>query len=279
MNINNHYKVLGINNKATKDEIKIAYNNMIQVWHPDKNKNNKKLAESQCKKINEAFKVLSNPQKRMEYDITLNMDKADSDTESTAASDSDTESTAASDSDTGNKSNIEEFTSFHLENMKQQLRNIQLQMLQHAKANGHSCEELNQIFSNLDSPTKSSDSDSDSDSDDNNSEFQRELAKRINAAKYDSDSDDNKYVLVYKNRNRNSVNKPKINQAKKPKKAKAKAIASLVEDIGKNTKVKSTKEKGKIEKTKKESAIKVDNGSEKKVEPVKAKRGRPKKNK
>lgn len=66
----NHYDSLGIKNDATDDEIKKAYRKMAMKWHPDRNKD-KKEAEEKFKEINEANNILSDPQKRAEYDMSL----------------------------------------------------------------------------------------------------------------------------------------------------------------------------------------------------------------
>ncbi|UCD60203.1 MAG: J domain-containing protein [Flavobacteriaceae bacterium] len=62
-----YYKVLGINKKATDDEIKKAYRKMARKYHPDLNPNDKE-AERKFKEINEANEVLSNPENRKKYD-------------------------------------------------------------------------------------------------------------------------------------------------------------------------------------------------------------------
>lgn len=62
-----YYKILGIDKKATQDEIKKAYRVLAVKLHPDKNPDNK-AAEEQFKKINEANTILSNPEKRKKYD-------------------------------------------------------------------------------------------------------------------------------------------------------------------------------------------------------------------
>jgi curved DNA-binding protein len=63
-----YYQILGVNRSATPEEIKKAYRKLAQKYHPDKAKGNKKEAEAQFKKISEAYAVLSNPEKRKEYD-------------------------------------------------------------------------------------------------------------------------------------------------------------------------------------------------------------------
>lgn len=62
-----YYQILGVNKKATADEIKKAYRKLAVKWHPDKNPNNK-AAEEKFKKISEAYAVLSDSKKREEYD-------------------------------------------------------------------------------------------------------------------------------------------------------------------------------------------------------------------
>jgi curved DNA-binding protein len=62
-----YYKILGIDKKATQDEIKKAYRVLAVKHHPDKNPDNK-AAEEKFKSINEANSVLSNVEKRKKYD-------------------------------------------------------------------------------------------------------------------------------------------------------------------------------------------------------------------
>jgi curved DNA-binding protein len=62
-----YYEILGIKKGATDDEIKKAYRKQAMKYHPDKNSGNKK-AEEQFKEINEAYAVLSDKDKKKEYD-------------------------------------------------------------------------------------------------------------------------------------------------------------------------------------------------------------------
>jgi curved DNA-binding protein len=63
-----YYQVLGVDKKASADEIKKAYRKLAVKWHPDKNPTNKKASEEKFKKISEAYAVLSDQKKRQEYD-------------------------------------------------------------------------------------------------------------------------------------------------------------------------------------------------------------------
>ncbi|NLX19119.1 MAG: DnaJ domain-containing protein, partial [Desulfobulbus sp.] len=62
-----YYQILGVDKNATADEIKKAYRKLALKYHPDKNPGNKK-AEEQFKKISEAYAVLSDQEKRQQYD-------------------------------------------------------------------------------------------------------------------------------------------------------------------------------------------------------------------
>jgi curved DNA-binding protein len=67
MEYKDYYKVLGVDKKASQDDIKKAYRKLAVKYHPDKNKDNK-AAEEKFKLVNEANEVLSDPEKRKKYD-------------------------------------------------------------------------------------------------------------------------------------------------------------------------------------------------------------------
>ncbi len=67
MDFKDYYKILGVDKKATPDEIKKAYRKLAIKYHPDKNPNNK-ASEEKFKEINEANEVLSDPEKKKKYD-------------------------------------------------------------------------------------------------------------------------------------------------------------------------------------------------------------------
>ncbi|MGB0386900.1 MAG: DnaJ C-terminal domain-containing protein [Ardenticatenaceae bacterium] len=67
MKFQDYYKVLGVAGKADPKEIKRAYRRLARQYHPDINPNDK-VAEERFKEINEAYEVLSDPQKRKKYD-------------------------------------------------------------------------------------------------------------------------------------------------------------------------------------------------------------------
>lgn len=63
----NYYKILGVSESASEDEIKKAYRKLALKYHPDHNKGDK-TAEAKFKEISEAYAVLSDPEKRKQYD-------------------------------------------------------------------------------------------------------------------------------------------------------------------------------------------------------------------
>jgi DnaJ-class molecular chaperone len=67
MEFKDYYNVLGVKRDATTDEIKKAYRKLARRYHPDVNQGNT-AAETKFKEINEAYEVLSDPEKRNKYD-------------------------------------------------------------------------------------------------------------------------------------------------------------------------------------------------------------------
>jgi curved DNA-binding protein len=67
MDYKDYYKILGVDRKASKDDIKKAFRKLARKYHPDVNKNDKN-AEERFKEINEANEVLSDPEKRQKFD-------------------------------------------------------------------------------------------------------------------------------------------------------------------------------------------------------------------
>merc|ERR1712174_10042 len=68
----NYYKILGIENDATKTEIQKAYKKLVLKTHPDRFPG-EKSKEEEFKVLNEAYSTLLNAEKREEYNRSLNV--------------------------------------------------------------------------------------------------------------------------------------------------------------------------------------------------------------
>jgi len=63
-----YYDILGVTKSASPEELKKAYRKQALEWHPDRHKDDKEVAEKRFKEVNEAYQVLSDPQKKSAYD-------------------------------------------------------------------------------------------------------------------------------------------------------------------------------------------------------------------
>ncbi|KAJ8465024.1 hypothetical protein OPV22_027576 [Ensete ventricosum] len=64
-----YYKVLEVDFDATDETIRLSYRRLALRWHPDKHKGNSDVT-AKFQEINEAYQVLSDPDKRLEYDLS-----------------------------------------------------------------------------------------------------------------------------------------------------------------------------------------------------------------
>lgn len=67
-NKKDYYEILEISPTASDEVIKMAYKALVKKYHPDVYENKTQEFEKKMKDINEAYEILSNPQKRTQYD-------------------------------------------------------------------------------------------------------------------------------------------------------------------------------------------------------------------
>ena len=64
----NYYQILGVSQDASAEDIKKAFRRLAMQYHPDRNPENVREAGEKFKEINEAYEVLSDEQRRWQYD-------------------------------------------------------------------------------------------------------------------------------------------------------------------------------------------------------------------
>jgi len=68
MSFKDHYQVLGVERDASQHEIKKAFRQLALIHHPDHNRDNPEQAEETFKRINEAYEILGDENRRRQYD-------------------------------------------------------------------------------------------------------------------------------------------------------------------------------------------------------------------
>lgn len=117
----NYYKILNLSPNASHQQIKSSYKKMVKQYHPDLYVGDKEFAEQKIKQINEAYDILSNLEKKAEYDAYLKSLEY-----TTALSSTPTHSTPSSPSSTPHSENS--FTKFVTEKLNQFDKKRQLQI-------------------------------------------------------------------------------------------------------------------------------------------------------
>ena len=62
-----YYEILGVSHSTSEEDVKKAYRKLALRYHPDRNPGDK-TAEERFKEVSEAYQVLSDPDKRSQYD-------------------------------------------------------------------------------------------------------------------------------------------------------------------------------------------------------------------
>ena len=70
-----HYEILQVMPTAAPEVIRMAYKALASKYHPDVFQGDKEYAETKMKQINEAYRVLSSPASRQEYDNMLQRER------------------------------------------------------------------------------------------------------------------------------------------------------------------------------------------------------------
>merc|ERR1719367_981749 len=71
-----YYTTLGVDRKASEEDVKKAYKALAKKWHPDKNPNNQEVATKKFKEVSEAYQILGDSAKRKEYDRSGGMNSS-----------------------------------------------------------------------------------------------------------------------------------------------------------------------------------------------------------
>ncbi len=108
-----YYSILGVSQNASEQDIKTAYRKLARQLHPDLNPGDKQ-AEEKFKEVNEAHEILSDPQKRSQYDLygRWQQQSASNSSYTPPASGSAASGNSANDFDFSNFGNFEEFIDF-----------------------------------------------------------------------------------------------------------------------------------------------------------------------
>ena len=73
MQLKDYYQILNVSRDASAEDIKKAFRRLASQYHPDRNPKNVREAGEKFKEINEAYEVLSDEQRRWQYDRLTNL--------------------------------------------------------------------------------------------------------------------------------------------------------------------------------------------------------------